>query len=108
MKTQDINKLIILGWDYFMEVGFFKKLFQEDLQIEVDLRVLPQSLITEDGDFEHQFTKLPYLEFNQSINPRNRTIKIEFEKFISKYHTDFCGISTIPPLSIIKKMICII
>jgi adenine-specific DNA-methyltransferase len=88
MKVQDIHNLIILGWDYFMEVGFFKKLFQEDLQINVDLRVLPQSLISEDADYEHQFTKLPYLEFNQSINPRNRKIIIEFGKFISKYHTD--------------------
>jgi len=87
VKNHNSNKLIILGWDYFMEVGFFKKLFQENQEIEVDLKIIPQSLINEEDNFEHQFCDLPFLEFKQTINPRNRIITIEFENFYSKYHT---------------------
>ncbi len=92
VKSLNKNKLIILGWEYFMEVGFFKKLFQEDQKIEVELRIIPQSLINDEEENEHHFSELPFLEFRQSINPINLTIDIEFIRFHSNYHTTLYGL----------------
>ncbi|MBD3353205.1 MAG: hypothetical protein GF364_17125 [Candidatus Lokiarchaeota archaeon] len=87
LKLQDKNKLVILGWDYFMEVNFFKRLFQEDQKIDVDLRLIPQSLLNNSSD-ERPFPELPFLEFSQTVDPKGRTLTLEFDKFFTDYHTN--------------------
>lgn len=102
-KSKNYKKLIILGWDYFMEVGFFKKILQEEQNIDVDLRIIPQKLLTDDDQENLSFPKLPFLEFKQNINPKTRSVNIQFENFTSEYHTNLYNIEmdNINPLDLI-------
>ncbi|GAB4309145.1 MAG: site-specific DNA-methyltransferase [Promethearchaeota archaeon] len=86
-KQLKLNRLVVLGWDYFMEVKFFGRLLERTEGVDVDLRLVPSTVLdlgsSPTGSVTVHFPKLPFLEFDQVVHPRQRRVTLKFRRLHS-------------------------